>query len=106
MNMLDDVEYQLAKLALGPSEILAVRASHPITAVVAAELRAQLERRLGLQGRILILDAGAELTVVAKSDVADGWRAKPAAAGWPRFPRQHRASAGQGPPLTSSRADR
>jgi uncharacterized protein (DUF1697 family) len=72
MDMLDDVEFQVAGLALAPGDILAVRAGRPITAVVAAELRAQLEHRLGLQGRVLVLDAGAELTVIAKNDVPDG----------------------------------
>jgi len=82
MNMLDDVEFEVAKLTLGLGDILAVRAARPITAVVAAELRAQLEHRLGLQGRILVLDAGAELTVIAKREAAeDGGQEEPPLAG-------------------------
>jgi hypothetical protein len=71
MDMLDDVEFQIAKLELGADDILVAQSARPITSVMAAELRAQLEHRLGLQGRVLVLDAGAALTVIAKTDAAD-----------------------------------
>jgi hypothetical protein len=67
MNMLDDVEFQIAKLALGPDDLLAVRAARPITSVMATELRAHLERLLNLQGRVLVVDAGTELSVVTSA---------------------------------------
>jgi hypothetical protein len=35
---------------------------------MAVELRAQLERRLNLVGRVLVLDAGLELSVITKAD--------------------------------------
>lgn len=70
MDMLDDVEFKLAKLELGPDDILAVRVAKPITMVTAAELTARLERRLSLEGRVLVLDPGTELTTVARKDVS------------------------------------
>jgi hypothetical protein len=66
MDMLENVEFQVAKLDLGLNDILAVRLAKPATSVVAAELRAQIERRLSLVGRVLVIDAGTELTVVAR----------------------------------------
>lgn len=69
MDMLDDVEFKVAKLELGPDDILAVRVAKPISMVTAAELTARLERRLSLEGRVLVLDPGAELTAVARKDV-------------------------------------
>lgn len=70
MDMLDDVEFKVTKLDLGPDDILAVRVGTSISAVTAAELTARLERRLSLEGRVLVLDPGAELTVVARKDVS------------------------------------
>ena len=64
MDMLDDVEFEVAKLELRATDILAVRVATPITSVVAAELRLRLERQLGLLGRVLVLEPGTELTVV------------------------------------------
>jgi hypothetical protein len=58
--MLDDVEFEVTKLALGPDDMLAVRPTKSISSVVASELRAQLERRLNLSGRVVMLDAGLE----------------------------------------------
>ena len=68
MNMLDDVEFEVTKLALGPDDMLAVRPTKSISSVVASELRAQLERRLNLAGRVVVLDAGLELAVITKAD--------------------------------------
>jgi hypothetical protein len=68
MDMLDDIEFHVAKLSLAPGETLVVRPARPITSVTGAELRAQLEQRLGLRGRVLVLDAGTELTVIAKGE--------------------------------------
>ena len=67
--MLDDVEFEVAKLELGPDDVLAVRSAKPLSSVTAVELRAQLQRRLNLFGRVLVLDAGLELSVMSKSDV-------------------------------------
>lgn len=69
MNMLDDVEFQIAKLELGRRDVLVIRPEKPVTSVVAAELRAQLERRLDLQGRVLIIDPGVELAALGRADV-------------------------------------
>jgi hypothetical protein len=66
--MLDDVEFQVARLELGPDDVLAVRLAKAVTSVIAAELRAQLERRLNLSGRVIVLDAGLELSVMTKAD--------------------------------------
>jgi hypothetical protein len=70
MNMLDDVEFQVAKLSLGPDDLLAVRVAKPISSAIATELRARLERQLNLVGRILVLDSGADLTVVTSGVTA------------------------------------
>ena len=70
MDMLYDVEFEIAKLELGPTDVLAVRVAKPIASVVAAELRARLERQLNLAGRVLVLDSDMTLTVVAKSEAA------------------------------------
>jgi PIN domain nuclease of toxin-antitoxin system len=66
--MLDDVEFQVARLELGPDDVLAVRPTKSISAVMATELRAQLERRLNLPGRVAVLDAGLDLAVTTKTD--------------------------------------
>ena len=68
MNMLDDVEFEVTKLTLGPDDMLAVRPTKSISSVMASELRAQLERRLNLPGRVVVLDAGLELAVITKAD--------------------------------------
>jgi hypothetical protein len=80
MNMADDVEFQIAKLSLGPDDLLVVRAAKPITAVIAAEITAQLGRRFNLNGRVLVVDAGAELSVVARTDVKAAGKATTAKA--------------------------
>jgi PIN domain nuclease of toxin-antitoxin system len=72
VNMLDDVEFQVARLELGPDDVLAVRPAKQLSSVMAAELRAQLERRLNLSGRVLVLDAGLELSVISKAERAAG----------------------------------
>jgi hypothetical protein len=66
--MLDDVEFQVARLELGPDDVLVVRPTKSISAVMATELRAQLERRLNLPGRVAVLDAGLDLAVITKTD--------------------------------------
>ncbi len=70
MDMLDDVRFEVARLELGPTDILAVRVARPITWVMATELRSRLERQLGLSGRVLVLEPGTELTVVTAADPA------------------------------------
>ena len=70
MDMLDDVEFEVAKLELGPTDILAVRVATPVSSVLAIELRSRLERQLGLSGRVLVLEPGTELTVVTAADPA------------------------------------
>jgi hypothetical protein len=70
MDMFEDVEFEVAKLELGPSDILALRVATLITSVLAAELRSRLERQLGLSGRVLALEPGTELTVVTAADPA------------------------------------
>jgi hypothetical protein len=78
MNMLDDVEFQIAKLSLGPDDLLAVRAAKPLTSVMAAHLRAQLERQFDLAGRVLVIDAGVELSVVTSAGTKpEGGQTKP-----------------------------
>lgn len=66
--MLDDVEFEVTKLTLGPDDMLAVRPTKSISSVMATELRAQLERRLNLPGRVVVLDAALELAVITKAD--------------------------------------
>ena len=68
MNMLDDLEFEVTKLTLGPDDMLAVRPTKSISSVMATELRAQLERRLNLPGRVVVFDAGLELAVITKAD--------------------------------------
>ena len=70
MDMLDDVKFEVARLELGPPDILAVRVAKPVTSVLATEIRSRLERQLGLWGRVLILERGTELTVVTAADPA------------------------------------
>jgi hypothetical protein len=66
-NMLDDVEFQIAKLQLAEEDFLVVRTAKPIPSTFAAELRARLERQVGR--KVLVLDPGTELTVVAKAEM-------------------------------------
>jgi hypothetical protein len=66
--MLDDVEFEVTKLTLGPDDMLAVRPTKSISSIMASELRAQLERRFNLPGRVVVLDAGLELAVMTKAD--------------------------------------
>jgi hypothetical protein len=66
--MLDDVEFEVTKLTLGSDDMLAVRPTKSISSVMASELRAQLERRLNLSDRVVVLDAGLELAVITKTD--------------------------------------
>jgi len=68
VNMLDDVEFEVTELTLGPDDMLAVRPTKSISSVMASELRAQLERRLNLPGRVVVFDAGLELAVITKAD--------------------------------------
>ena len=68
MNMLDDVEFEVTTFTLGPDDMLAVRPTKSISSVMATELRAQLERRLNLPGRVVVFDAGLELAVITKAD--------------------------------------
>lgn len=68
MNMLDDMEFQVAKLELGRRDVLVVRTERQLTSVMTAELRAQLERRLDLQGRVLIVDPAVELAVISRGE--------------------------------------
>jgi hypothetical protein len=70
MDMLKDMEFEVAKLELGPTDILAVRVARPVSSVLAVELRSRLERQLGLSGRVLVLEPGTELTVVTAGDPA------------------------------------
>lgn len=72
MDMLDDVEFQVGKLELGERDILAVRLAKPVTSTQAAELTHRLERRLELPGRVLVLEAGTDLTVVSRTDANAG----------------------------------
>jgi hypothetical protein len=66
--MLDDVEFEVTKLTLGTDDMLALRPTKSISSVMATELPAQLERRLNLSGRVVVLDAGLELAVITKAD--------------------------------------
>lgn len=66
MNMLDDVEFQIARLALGPGDILAVRTAQPISAIAAAELTARIGRTFDLAGRVMVIDSTVELSVLAQ----------------------------------------
>lgn len=68
MNMLDDIEFNVARLALEPGDFLVVRPSRPITSVMGAELRARLDRMLDLKGKVLVIEAGTELSVLTKSE--------------------------------------
>lgn len=67
MNMLDDVEFQIAKLSLGPDDVLVARIGRPVSSVVTNELRAQLERRTGLD-RVLVIDSAVDLSILSKAD--------------------------------------
>lgn len=65
MNMLDDVEFQIARLDLREGDQLVVRSVRPLTGVVAGELRARLERQLNLPGRVLVMGPDFELSMIA-----------------------------------------
>lgn len=67
MNMLDDVEFQIAKLALGPDDVLVARINKPASSVIATEMRAQLERRTG-HDLVLVVDSTVDLSVLSKTD--------------------------------------
>jgi hypothetical protein len=80
MNMADDVEFQIAKLSLGADDLLVVRAAKPITSVTATELAARIARQFNLTGRVLVVDAGTELSVVARADLKPAGKATAAKA--------------------------
>jgi hypothetical protein len=65
MDMLDDVEFEIRKLALGPEDILVVRTKTALMHVHAVELRARLERMIN--HKVLVIDPGTELSVVSKT---------------------------------------
>ncbi|WP_143029443.1 hypothetical protein [Bradyrhizobium brasilense] len=66
--MLDDVEFKIAKLELAEGDILVARLKGTASSVIAAEMRAQLERRLGLQGRVLVIDESVNLQTLSKAE--------------------------------------
>jgi len=78
MNMADDVEFHIAKLSLGADDMLVVRAAKPITSVMAAEITARIARQFNLTGRVLVVDAGTDVSVVARMDVKPGAKGAPA----------------------------
>jgi hypothetical protein len=66
----DDLELRIAKLALGPDDILVLRPGRILTSVAEVEIAARIGQRFGLTGRVMVLGPDTELSVVAKSDVA------------------------------------
>jgi hypothetical protein len=75
-DVFNDFEFKLAKLDLGPDDLLVIKPAVALTSIAAAELTARLGRRFErLEGRIMIIEPGTELTVV--STAAAGKQAKP-----------------------------
>ncbi|WP_439399071.1 hypothetical protein ACRQ5Q_16945 [Bradyrhizobium sp. PMVTL-01] len=68
MNMLDDVEFRIGKLQLAEGDILVARLKGTVSSVVAAEMKAQLERRLNLPGRVLVIDENVNLQTLSKAE--------------------------------------
>ncbi|WP_141713642.1 hypothetical protein [Bradyrhizobium elkanii] len=68
MNMLDDVEFRIAKLQLAEGDILVARLKGTASSVVAVEMKAQLERRLNLPGRVLVIDESVNLQTLSKAE--------------------------------------
>ncbi len=68
MNMLDDVEFKIAKLELGDGDILVVRLKGTASSVISAEARARLERQLNLPGRVLVIDETVNLQTLSKAE--------------------------------------
>lgn len=63
----EDLEFQVAKLVLGPGDALVARVDRPITADAAARLQVAIERALP-KTRVLVIPPGIDLTVVSKAD--------------------------------------
>ncbi|MGJ5000570.1 hypothetical protein ACQR10_04550 [Bradyrhizobium sp. HKCCYLRH2060] len=89
--MSDELEFQIAKLALGPDDILVLRSSRILTAVSAAELESRIAHRFGLQSRVMVVQPDFELSVVNRSDVASSVAAPTASASPPASQRQRGA---------------
>ncbi|ODM71683.1 hypothetical protein A6X20_07000 [Bradyrhizobium elkanii] len=66
--MLDDVEFRIAKLQLAEGDILVARLKGTASSVVAVEMKAQLERRLNLPGRVLVIDESVNLQTLSKAE--------------------------------------
>jgi hypothetical protein len=68
--MLDDLELRIAKLALGPDDILVMRPGRILTSMSEVEIAARIGQRFGLAGRVMVIAPDMELSVVARSDAA------------------------------------
>lgn len=77
--MSDELEFQIAKLAMGPDDILVIKPSRILTAVAAAETAARLGHRFGLAGRVMIIGPDDELSVIARTAEEPSREASPEA---------------------------
>ncbi len=69
MDILDDVEFEIRKLELAPSDVLVVRCKGSVSSTAAATLRAYMERYLGEGRKVLVIDQTVlDLTVVTAKD--------------------------------------
>ncbi|MGJ5149865.1 hypothetical protein [Bradyrhizobium sp. HKCCYLR1023] len=89
--MSDELEFQIAKLAVGPDDILVMRSGRILTAVSAAEFESRIAHRFGLQGRVMVIPPDFELSVVNVSDVASS-TAAPLASALPSPPQKQRSA--------------
>ncbi len=64
----EDVEFQIARLELRPGDVLVARAMRPMTSEASQRIKAALERALPIGTKVLVIDAGLDLSVASKSD--------------------------------------
>jgi hypothetical protein len=75
-DLFNDFEFKLAKLALGPDDLLVIKPAVALTSIAAAELIARLGRRFeSLAGRVMVIDPDMDLSVV--STASAGKQGKP-----------------------------
>lgn len=67
-EMLDDIEFHIAKLSMEKDDILVVRLDRPSTSIAVATMTARLQHQFGV--KVLVIDSTIELSTISKSEAA------------------------------------
>lgn len=67
----DPLEYQIARLALGPGDILVFSTPRTLSRDAFDRIRKTLQELLGDSRKVLILDAGCELSALTAEDLQE-----------------------------------